>query len=108
MIDQIFSVYDEKAEAYLPPFYLPREAMAIRTFSDTINNPESGLFRHPHDYTLFHFGEFDNNTGEFRMFSSPKPLGNGVQFVSQSTDERQTELFDEVSNDTQLSGHAAS
>ena len=83
MIDQIFSVFDEKAEAFLPPFYLPREAMAIRTFTDTVNNPESPLNRHPEDYTLFHFGQFDNVIGAFELFASPKPLGNGVQFKTQ-------------------------
>ena len=105
MIDQIFSVFDEKAEAYLPPFYLPQVAMAQRTFTDTVNNPESQIAKHPSDYHLFHFGEFDNVTGEFRMFSSPKPLGNGLQFKTQ-TELFPEETYDEVSNDAQLSGHA--
>ena len=38
MIHNIFSVYDNKAEAFLPPFVLPKREMAIRTFADSINN----------------------------------------------------------------------
>lgn len=108
MIDQIFTVYDEKAEAFLPPFMLPKIQMAIRTFTDTVNNPETQIFLHPEDYQLFHLGEFDNTSATYQLLSSPKPLGNGLQFKSQM------ELFPEeqdeknpVSNDPQLSGHTS-
>ena len=33
MIHNVYSVYDSAAAAYLPPFILPREEMAIRSFS---------------------------------------------------------------------------
>jgi len=61
MIHKIYSVYDSKAETYTPPFFQHREAMAIRTFSDCVNDPGHTFGMHPEDYTLFHLGEYDDN-----------------------------------------------
>lgn len=75
-----FSVFDEKAQAYVAPFFMPEMAMAARVFGDAINNPEHDFGRHPEDYTLFLIGEFDVLTGTI----SPHERGvslmlNGVQ-----------------------------
>lgn len=58
----IFSVFDEKAEAYITPFFLPTIAMALRTFTDCAIDPEHQFGRHPADYTLYHVGTFDQDT----------------------------------------------
>ena len=60
----LFSIYDEKAHAYLPPFTLPTAGMAIRTFTDCANAPDHAFSRNPGDYTLFELGVFDDNTAE--------------------------------------------
>lgn len=61
---QIFAVYDSKAEAYLTPFFLHNIALAIRTFTDCVNDPDHPWGKHPEDYTLFHLGTFyDANAG---------------------------------------------
>lgn len=106
MIDQIFSVYDSKAEAYLPPFMLPKVAMAQRTFGDTVNSSDSQMYLHPQDYTLFHLGEFDNTKAQYDLFAAPKSLGNGVEYLS--LDERDETTNDTQSHDPQLSGHPES
>ena len=59
----MFSIYDEKAQAYLPPFILPETGMAIRTFGDCINSQEHQFGKHPADYTLYQIAEFDDDTG---------------------------------------------
>lgn len=48
-----FSVYDIKAAAYLPPFFLPTVGMATRTFSDCANSHDHQFGRNPADYILF-------------------------------------------------------
>lgn len=63
MILKIFSVYDSKAKAHLPPFFLPEEGMAIRTFKDCINSKEHQFGAHPEDYTLKQIGTFDDSSG---------------------------------------------
>ena len=59
----MFSIYDEKAQAYLPPFILPETGMAIRTFGDCINSEEHQFGKHPADYTLYQIAEFDDDSG---------------------------------------------
>lgn len=75
----MFSVYDEKARAYLPPFILPEIGMATRTFGDCINSEDHQFGKHPSDYTLFKIADFDDETGEPTPDKSS--IGNGVEFI---------------------------
>lgn len=79
MIQKTFAVYDAAAKAYLNPFQLPREEMALRAFGDVINSPSHELAQHPQDYTLFLLGEFDNRTGQYINHEpGPKALATGL------------------------------
>lgn len=77
---RIFSVYDKKAEAFLPPFYLHKTAQAVRAFADCVNDPKHQFGANPDDYTLFMLGEFEDMTAEFTI-AVPESLGNGITFV---------------------------
>jgi len=90
VIQKMFTIYDEKAEAYLPPFFLPTREMAIRTFSDCVNSNDHQFGAHPHDYTLFALGEFDNETATLDL--SRKLVGNGVEYKIHTPPQK--ELFD--------------
>lgn len=81
MEHEIMAVYDEVAKAFLPPFFLPKLEMGIRTFSDCINSDDHQFGAHPSDYTLFHFGQFNYETGEF-LNSVAKKLHNGVELIN--------------------------
>lgn len=61
---KVFSVFDKKAGAYLPPFFLPEVAVAQRAFRDCVGDKSHAFGRHPEDYSLVHLGEFDDATGE--------------------------------------------
>lgn len=74
----IFSIYDEKAQAYLPPFYLPNEEMAIRAITDCVADIEHNFCKHAEDFTLFNIGTFDDSNAE--IFSQKTPLGNCLEF----------------------------
>lgn len=81
----MFTVYDHKAAAYLPPFFLPTVDMALRAFADCIQSPEHQFGRHPHDYTLYEIGGYDDSSGNVTV-SKHKSLGNGVEFIANSND----------------------
>ena len=99
MIQKIFTVYDEKAHAYLPPFFMARNEQALRVFGDCLNSADHQFAKHPADYTLFEIGNFDDNSAEI-IPSRAIPMGNGLEFLSQPT---APDLFDDkISNDTQL------
>lgn len=83
----IFTVYDEKSEAYLQPFFLDTIGQAQRAVTDCVNDSNHQFGRHPSDYTLFQLGEYDDSTGKITS-PVPKSLGCLVEFKTQ------TEMFD--------------
>ncbi len=61
MKHKVFSIYDVKAKAYLPPFILPETPMAVRVFGDCVNSDDHQFGKHPGDYTLFDMGVWDDS-----------------------------------------------
>lgn len=78
MLKKVFSIFDEKAEAYLNPFYLDTTGLAIRAITDCVNDPNHQFARHPADYTLFQLGEWDDTTGHFN--ADKRPLGSLIEY----------------------------
>jgi len=60
----VFSIYDVKAECYLPVFTYPAVGQGIRTFMDLANDPSHPIGKHKSDYRLYRVGEFDDTTGD--------------------------------------------
>jgi len=61
---KIFSIYDEKAEAFLQPFFMETVGQAERALIDCLSDENHNFSRHSADYTLFQIGEFDQTTAE--------------------------------------------
>lgn len=80
MILQVFAIYDSKAKAFTQPFYSPNAAMAQRYFANGANDPTLQLCKNSEDFTLFHLGEWDDGTAEFKTNAAPQPLGLASQF----------------------------
>jgi hypothetical protein len=78
VIKKVFSVYDEKSEAYLQPFFLDTVGQAVRAITDCVNDSNHAFSRHSSDYTLFLLGEFNDNNADF--VESKKSLGCLVEF----------------------------
>ena len=79
----MFTVFDVKAEAYLPPFFLPNESMAMRIFSDMAGDTDHQFGKHPEDYTLFKLGEFDDNSSKINMYkTAPELVSTALQAKS--------------------------
>lgn len=83
MILQIFTIHDQKANAFLPPWFLPLEPMAIRVFADCVNDPQHQFCKHPEDYTLFRLGTFNDENAEIKLENKPTSLYNGVTLIKQ-------------------------
>lgn len=82
MFHRIFTVYDSKAEAFLPIFTMATQGQAIRSFQDTLDDPNHAFARHPHDYTLFFLGEWNDQNAEFTAEKTPVSLGVAIQYVT--------------------------
>lgn len=77
----LFTIYDEKAEVFIPPFFVPTKGLATRAFTDCVNSKEHQFGKHPHDYTLFLLGEFEDGDASFEL-KTKQSLGNGVEFLN--------------------------
>lgn len=77
---RIFTVYDTKAAIYGQPFYAVTDGIALRMFSDAVNNnsPDNALNRYPEDFTLYYIGEFDDATGSVTGNLIPILVANGT------------------------------
>jgi len=60
MKTMMFSVFDVKAAVFGTPFFMPREAAAIRAFGDLANDLQTMVGKHPEDFILYHIGDFDD------------------------------------------------
>lgn len=80
MLQKVFSIFDDKAAAYLQPFFLDTTGQAIRAIQDCVSDPNHNFAKHTADYTLFQIGEFDNTTGVFQPFEKTS-LGNFLELT---------------------------
>ncbi|QGH72845.1 MAG: DNA binding protein [Microviridae sp. ctjyu33] len=80
MILKVFTVYDSKVEAFLPPFFMKSKGEAVRGFTEVCNDSKSNFFKYPEDYTLFEVGSFDDATGKFDLHKTLVSIGLGVEF----------------------------
>lgn len=82
MIFKIFAIHDSKAEAFLPPVFLPTDGQAKRTFADACNDSSHDFGKHPEDYCLFLLGTYDDSTGLINRKEAPLSLGLGIEYLS--------------------------
>ncbi len=90
MIWSIFTVYDEKAEAHMRPFFEQTKGTAYRAFEESCNDPSTNFFKYPKDYTLYFIGQFDDNTCEIITAMPPLALGKATEFKEGASDARET------------------
>lgn len=80
---KVFTVLDTKAQAYLPPFYIPNEDVAKRAMQQCLMDPNHAFAMSPQDYQLYILGEFDQETGKFTLLDGPTHVVNLVNLVQQ-------------------------
>lgn len=80
---KMFTVYDIKAKSYLPPFYMQSTGQAMRTFEDTVNDPDHAFGKHPEDYVIFEVGTFDDQSCTFELHKSPITLAKAIELINQ-------------------------
>lgn len=87
MIEQVFTVYDSAAKAFLSPFQAPTIESAIRSFREVVNREGHQFNKFPEDYTLFHIGHFELDTGML-VPQAPHSLGVAITFLSSGVTPR--------------------
>lgn len=92
MLTNIFTVYDNAAARFLEPFHAPTIEYALRQFRQTVNTPDHLFSRFPEDYTLFHVGSMNQETGVLTAFDAPRNLGVGITFLDRIQDNSVTPI----------------
>lgn len=75
-----YSVFDNKANAFIPPFFLHNDSVAVRAFGNSVNDPEHQFFKNSGDYNLFRIGEFEDSTGVFTPLVTFENLGLAASY----------------------------
>ena len=83
MIYQAFSVRDAKTAIMHPPLFKATEGEAKRDFHALVNDPQSLPGKYPGDYSLWHVGAFDGDSGELTHMT-PVKLFDGDQLTANS------------------------
>lgn len=61
---KLMAVFDQASKAFLAPFAVATEAMAVRQFSRVaLEQPNHDFVRYAHQYNLYVLGSLDNETG---------------------------------------------
>lgn len=76
---KLFSVFDSKVGAYLPPMTMRSAGEAVRAFGHACNNVESEFNKFAEDYILFELGTWDELTGTIIMHKTPFSLGKAIE-----------------------------
>ena len=72
----VYCIYDEKAGAFLRPFFMPTMAAARRAVATLVNGEDDHIFKtNPHDFTLFEIGTYDDNDGLITGYLNKLSLG---------------------------------
>lgn len=77
MKSNVYCIFDSKSESYHPPTLQPNHATAIRAAENILKNPQSQITQTPEDFSIFHIGQFDDNTGKV---TSREPLEHVANF----------------------------
>ena len=80
---QACAVLDVAVGAYNRPFFVPSLGLAVRSFEDECTRaaPDNAMFNHPKDFSLFHVGSFDEESGRFTNLDNPHRLVDAVSVV---------------------------
>ena len=94
MIQNIYAIYDEKAEAYNAPFPLATDGFAKRSYEMACTKPSTDLYKYPGDFKLYCIATWDDNKGSFNNVVPAKFIASNIRKneVSNELDKIEKEI----------------
>lgn len=83
---KVYTIYDTKVEAYLPPLFMKSKGEFLRAFAEAANNAQSPIGKHPQDYVAFEVGTWNDEDAKFDIYVAPMSLGVAIEFVKVTPD----------------------
>lgn len=81
MIYNVYTIFDNKVEFYMQPFFCKNTAEAIRIISDMLSNKDHQFAKYSKDFDLVHLGTYDDASASFLNFPNTIELGPLSNFV---------------------------
>lgn len=78
---KIYTIYDSKVGAYLPPLFFKSKGEFMRAFQEAANDSKSNIGKYPADFIGFELGTFDDSNCAFELHKAPVSLGVAIEFV---------------------------
>lgn len=78
MLLYVMAAFDKKAAAFMQPFYASRPEVGLRSFQEAANIEDHQVCKHPEDFSLFQLGTWDDNTGLFQLYPTPKHVAEAI------------------------------
>lgn len=72
MTYKVFSIRDQKAEIFNPPFFQATHGEAERNFRAAVLDPKTQFHQFPEDFDLYFLGEYDTDKGTFKNLDTPQ------------------------------------
>lgn len=86
--NSIYSIYDRKAQYYLPPFTVRSDADAERAFIEAVTVSDTPIAQYPADFDLVCLGSIDLDTGMLTQDQMPRLMVNGLVALEAATRTR--------------------
>lgn len=64
IIKGYYSCYDKTGECFIGCFEADTDMRALRLIEDSVNNPQTQMFKYPKDYSLHRLFKIDMRTGQ--------------------------------------------
>lgn len=77
----VMCVYDQKAKAYLQPFFSQTLGVALRQFKFAANDQSHDFSRFAEDFTLFELGTFEQDTAKFDLLEVPLSHHSALTYI---------------------------
>lgn len=87
-LTNIYSIYDRKAQYYLPVFQHRSNADAIRDFANVVTSSETPIAQYPADYDLVIIGSLDLESGQITPQYPCGTVLNGLVALTNAQAER--------------------
>lgn len=86
MLLYAYSIFDNKALQYHPPFFASTHGAAVRSLSDLANDLQTNIGRHPSDYVLYCVGQYDDAKGMMIPYAPLEHVVDAVALVKRPAD----------------------
>lgn len=76
-----FAVKDIKSALFSQPHFVETKGVAIRSFATACEDPNTNLNKYPSDFSLYHIGTYNIESGQLTAISKPEQIANASEFV---------------------------